>query len=830
MASSHGAWRRPSGLLWLGRALAATGVIAGLSALPALAGTAAAAHAASAAHTAAAGKGRVAAAKPAPLRLAIDSVSPTYATPGRMIVIKGKVKNGTSHAIDGLKLELLASTTPLATSTALTQFAAGAVFVPQNPVNVKLPSLGHLSGAGAKPFVIRLPASDLRLDCFGVYPITVEVGDPTGAVTASDPVPLPFWPSKTTTCSHASRPDPFAISWVWPLIDVPHQGACPGLLGNSLARSLAPGGRLANLLAVGASYSTKAALTWAIDPALLDNAATMAKPHLVGSSAKCQKTSSEPADRDASTWLKNVVHATTGQPVFVTPYADVDLAGLAQYGDNADLRTSFGSGERLAAPVLRRSPTPAPVPAGPNQLSALAWPADGLASAAVLQNLGAMKIGTVILAMPPSPQLTYTPGAVTSMADGVGSTLKVLLADDSLTSLLSSRKTASRQAGTVFDVSQLFLAETAMIVAEAPAMQRPIMVTPPRRWNPGQALATRLLGDTASAPWLRPSTVGELTALPQEHSFRSLVRPHPKPELPGKLLKRVAKLDRRAALLKSIMLNKDDQLSHAVYGIESSAWAGARAEHAQRMLNRTTAFVTSQFAQINVGGQRVVHVTLGGRVGSVTVAIHNSLSYPVKVGLQVKSSNRTVTAKQRRAHEVYIVSAHSSTGLKLSVNATQTGKATLKLSLRAPNGVLLPDPPDKPLIMRISATNLGTVALVIFAAALAVFVVASAAQAIRRGRPGTDQPPPPADEPSGPDAGSDGATPESGPSTEVSSPDEAVSDQALGPEQPDKFDSDHKLDTYQSELSSVGQVQVTADQRSPLAGDRPTDSSATEES
>jgi hypothetical protein len=547
---------------------------------------------------------------------------------------------------------------------------------------------------------------------------------------------MPFWPDKPDTCAKATRPTPFPISWIWPLIDSPHQGPCPGLLDNTLATSLAPGGRLAGLLAAGGAYSAKARLTWAIDPALLDNARTMSQKYPVGDSPSCTGATTHPADTSARAWLAGVTRATTGQPVFVTPYADVDVAGLARYGDKPDLQKAFSIGQQLAAPILHRDRVPATIPAGPAKLSAVAWPAGGHVSPISLGVLGAMKIGTVILAMPPS-QLSYTPGAVTTELDGVGTKVTVLLGDYSLSKLLASGAATSRRAGTIFGVSQLFLAETAMIVAEAPAMQRPMVVTPPRRWNPAGKLAGKLLADTVAAPWLRTSTVGQISARPQAYPS-PLVQPQARGELPGKLLRQLTGLDSSVSLLQSIMLTNDSRLSRTVFGIESSRWAGADPDVAQAMLATTRQFIANQFAGLSVGGQHVINVTLGGRVGSVTVSIRNSLGYAVRVGLKVSSSNNTVTAKQRHA-QLYVVQPHSSTGLKLSVNATQTGKATVKVSLMSRTGILLPNPPDKPLIMRISATNLGTVALVIFAAALAVFVVASAAQALRRGGPGASQ-------------------------------------------------------------------------------------------
>ncbi|HET9898727.1 MAG TPA: DUF6049 family protein [Streptosporangiaceae bacterium] len=817
--------------LW--RAGVAAGVIAGVATVPLLAGSAGTAKAAQ----------TVRAESAAPVQLTVLSISPSYAMPGRTIVIKGRLSNNTNTAMTGLGVRLMSSTAALSSTTGLEQFAAGTSTVPQDQLGTTL-QVSRLRGRHAKTWTIKLRASGLRVTCFGVYPLTVQVTDASGSAVAGDPIPMPFWPDKAHSCPQTARPDRFPISWVWPLVDIPHAGPCPGLLDNSLAPSLAAGGRLSNLLAAGRQYSTSARLTWAIDPALLDNAATMTEPYPAGSSASCQSGSPRPASQDAKNWLTGVVRATRGQPVFVTPYGDVDVAGLAQYGRLTDLRRSFAMGQRLAGQLLSRGRLPAPLPAGAKQLSAVAWPADGIASPAVLEVLGAMKISTVILAMPPPPPgVTYTPGAVTSTVDGVGTKLKVLLADNSLARLLASRMVASRKAGTISGLSQLFMAETAMIVAEKPAMQRPIMVTPPRRWNPSKSLAEDLLTDTVTAPWLRSSTLSQLSAQPEQKVYRSVLRPHPAAELSGRVLKAIARLDNRVALLKSMMIGRHDRLSHAVYSIESSAWAGQHAHHAHVLLDHMRNFVTSQFAGISVGGQHVIHVTLGGRVGSVTISVHNSLDYPVRVGLRVRSSNNTVIARQHPPHQPYIVPAHSSAPIKLSVNATQTGKATLKLSLRAPTGVLLPNPPDKPLLMEISATNLGTVALVICAAALAVFVVASAAQAIRRGRPGpgqSEKAPDPAGPPGTDPAGTD--SPGTGPvraeaartgavetgaveAGAVEAGDRAVftsrgprmPDSPAQPEQPDKFDADR------SELSPVGRGPANQPQAQP--GQRPTEES-----
>ncbi|HUC56691.1 MAG TPA: DUF6049 family protein [Streptosporangiaceae bacterium] len=685
------------------------------------------------------------------LTLTVTSVTPAYATPGQTLILRGRIKNNSANKLSGLSLQLLSSDVPFSNETTLKQFTQG-TYQAGGPVSGVSPlNIRHLGGKQSVGWRLKLPVNDLGLSCFGVYPLTVTASNAASTATGSLPVPLPFWPGKADSCPDLERPAPFRISWVWPLIDTPAQGPCPGLLSNSLAASVAPGGRLADLLAIGSQYSAQAHLTWAIDPALLDNVKTMTTPYDVGTSAGCQGSSSHAADPDARTWLSGVAHATAGQPVFVTPYADVDLAGLAQYSNVPDLHNAFTDGEQLAAPLLGRKPVPVQLPAGPKLLSAVAWPADGLANPALLEILGAMHVGTVILAMPRS-SLDYTPGAVTSVNDGVGTKLKVLLADDSLSGLLGSKAASSRQAGSIFSVSQMFLAETAMIVAEAPAMQRPILVAPPRRWDPTGTLAGDLLGDTVTAPWLRPSTLGELARQPADAGHSRIVQPKAGEELPRGLLRQVTSLDRRVNLIESIMATSDPRLSRAVYGIESSRWVGQGVGQSRALLSRTSRFVSGQFASLSIGGRQAIKVTLGGRNGSVTGSIHNDLSYTIRVGLRIRSSNDTVSAKQKSFHAIYVVQPHSSTPFKLSVNATQTGKATLRLRLTSATGALLP---VEPLTMNISVTNLGTVALVICAAALAIFVSASAAQAIRRGRP--RPPDEPSDEPSdGPSGGQEG--------------------------------------------------------------------------
>ncbi|MHB1820112.1 MAG: DUF6049 family protein, partial [Streptosporangiaceae bacterium] len=393
-----------------------------------------------------------------------------------------------------------------------------------------------------------------------------------------------------------------------------------------------------------------------------------------------------------------------------------------------DLQNSLQDGTKVAAAVLSRTTVASSQGTSSDPAQAIAWPPSGVAYSSLLEYLAAFRFGTLVLAMPPSP-VSYTPGAVTSLLSGTGIRLHVLLADSQISALLGSGTAASHGPGAAFTVSQLYLAETAMILDQAPSIPRPILVTPPRRWNPSAALATSLLADTVSAPWLAPTSLGQLATLPPEHVFGpSLIQAPPPSLLPPSMTRGIDRLDRQVALLESIRVTPDPRLNRAVYGIESSAWSGSAAHGARTMLARTSRYVSDQLAGLSISG--VTQVTLGGQVSNgVPVTIRSTLSYPVRVRLRVQMSNSSVRLAQP---PVITLRPEQIKTLKLTVHADQNGSARLQLQLTSVAGQPLR---GEAYYVTIRATDFGTIVLVIGAAVLALFVIASAARAIRHGRP-----------------------------------------------------------------------------------------------
>src|SRR5215471_16170144 len=718
-------------------AMAAGVVVAALSVAPAAASSAGSA-----------GRGQAAPAQP--MSIAITSISPTYATPKGKVTVSGTVTNTTAAAATGLSVQLWSSSVRLPDRAAMASYlTAPAGAAVDSPLPKSLRELPSVPAHSTRPWSLTLRVSQAGMTTFGVYPLAAQLSQFGAPVVDAARTFLPFWPA----ASQARTVRPVSLAWIWPLIDVPHRAACPALLNDSLAASLAGGGRLNQLLAVGGSaVGRSAGLTWAIDPALLNDAKVMTARYQVGGTVTCGHASTLPASAAARAWLSGVQSVAAQQDFFVTPYADVDVAALSHRGLTSELANAFADGRTEAKAILHGQVQRPPVAPGHDRAGAgatgpIAWPANGVADYGVLESLAASpnRIGTVILdstMMPPAVPTNVTPTAVTTTPDGVYGQMHVLLADNGIGQVLSAPAdslpgiapgTRPSPAAAVFARKQWFLAQTAMIASEAPHTARAVVVAPPSRWDPGAALASSLLDETVHTPWLRPASLSGLVAAPRQ---TGQVRRNGPPkyqvsrsELKAPLLRGVQQLNNQIGLLSSILVPAGPRyLSTAVAAVESSAWRGQPSGRrtARQLLRKVSAFVAVQQHQVRIINGRV---TLGGKSGEVPVSIRNTLGQPVTVRLRVSvpSAGRVVI---RNPKELITVAAGTQKTIKIPVKASEAGSTTLTLWLTNPAGRPLPGSTAQ---VTVEATHFGTMAIVIIGIALAVFVITAIGRAIRRG-------------------------------------------------------------------------------------------------
>jgi len=680
---------------------------------------------ASPAHPAQAGQ---AVAQPGRVSVVIDSMTPQTAGPGATVTLAGTVSNGTGQARAGLDVQLLTSPARFESRDAMDGYVSQGTGASLYQVGDPFVIPASLKPGATVEWHASFQVNTVGMTQFGVYPVTAELGDTAGDVLGQDQTLLPFWPGQQA----AGLARPLDIAWVWPLIDQPHHQVCSALTNNDLTGSLAPGGRLAALLAAGRA-NPGADLTWVIDPALLSDVATMTKPYQVDSGPGCSGWVNEPASKPARTWLSALRGVTSGQPTVILPYANADVSALVHGGLTTDITSAYDMGDSVADSVLHGS-------FGPS----IAIPAGGIADLSVLTNLAtAQHIGTVVLdsnEMPPTDPAVFEDDAVTSVRTGDGLTMTVLLADHVLTGVLAAGDTSSGVVppATQFAVSQRFLAETAMIAAEAPDSDRSIVVAPPEDWSPSAALAGELLSETAGTPWLTPASLGSLAGAPD--SERSIGRRPPPAskdspgELSGSYLSTVDEVGAALGVYKDLLYQASTSyvqgLEEALTATESVAWRGRGAEQGLGLAGKLFSFMSGEESRITIIAAQ--QVPMGGSSGLVPVSIQNGSRHAIQVRLRasvVDVPDRTSQLTVGPFQDLITVQPQQAPTIRLPVNSAPIGPTAIQLSLTTANGKLLP---LEPITLTVESTRYGRAILFLIGAAIGVLVLTSVFRGVRR--------------------------------------------------------------------------------------------------
>ena len=508
------------------------------------------------------------------LSVTINAMNPSYAAPGTTVRLSGTVTNGTRQTQAGLDVRLFTSASHFITRDRMDAYVSRGVASDLIPAGNPFFVSASLRPGTTASWTASFQAGTQGITSFGVYGVTAQLQDLSGNVISADQTLLPFWPGSRV----AGLASPLKISWLWPLIGQPQQKVCTATLAtNDLAGDLGQGGRLSALLDAGASHPG-AQLTWVIDPALLSDVSTMTRRYQVGGQPTCTGAAPQPASAAAANWLATLRKVTPGQPTVLTPYANVDMAALVHQGLTRNLATAYRTGEAVAGSVLHGT-------FGHD----VAWPPGGTADLSLLTNLAAIEhVGTVVLnssQMPPvNADAVFRPDDAVASLRVAGLPVNVLLSDNTLTGVLRAGNTSSGTLAksTEFAVRQRFLAETAMIAAEAPDSRRTIVVAPPGGWSPSEALASDLLGETATTPWLTPTTLTSLSsaadterAVPRHSPPASKASPD---ELSRDYLNAVRVVGARLGVYQSMLYRPaaayTRSLDEALLATQSAAWRG----------------------------------------------------------------------------------------------------------------------------------------------------------------------------------------------------------------------------------------------------------------
>ncbi|WP_165966369.1 DUF6049 family protein, partial [Actinomadura sp. 7K534] len=658
--------------------------------------------------------------KRAQVGVGLTKVSPKTVRDNSKIEISGLAKNRTGEQLAGLTLRLRYSAQPVLSRSQLDQFATGQPSLMPN-VGPQQQLSGAVAPGATQKWTFKTTAGALRLNAPagtpGVYPVGVEVLNSAQQVVGGLTTFLTFMPKQR----HFKQ---VAVSWVWPLVDRMHRTDDQTFFDDRLTQDLAPRGRLGSL--VDAAAATDTPVTWGIDPALLDDAQRMASGdyRVEPFGAKAAKKEKSAA---AAAWLAALKNASKGDPYFTLPYGDPDVVALIRHKMPRDIGVAFAARNTgVATQVLGRA-------ANAN----VAWPAYGAAGPGTLEQLAehALKDGGSFLMSSSQfqpPQTGELPNATTKVPTRAGEQ-NALLFDEKLNKIVSEGSESSYGA---LLTEQRFLAETAMIAAEAPNQQRTVVVAPDRHWNPAPGLAQKLLKYTGDAAWLRDLPLDEIeSASPQARAFNGYPDSFERFEVGDAHLAQIRTLARRAATFRSVMTN-DVNISYerALLRLASVSWR-AMPGRAKQSRNALTHRIESDMSQVRIVTTKNKRVLMGGSSGKLPVLVENTLrNQSVRVRLVATSEN---TAKLQLAQldpEEAVIELRPGERAQRWIPAQAAGNGNFRVRL----DLAIPNSGGRTLgsgeTITVVTTGYGRIALLITGGGLAVLFVGVGVRAIRARR------------------------------------------------------------------------------------------------
>jgi hypothetical protein len=458
----------------------------------------------------------------------------------------------------------------------------------------------------------------------------------------------------------------------------------------------------------------------------------MTRPYFTHGNAVCSERFRERPSQAAANWLTKLGTSVAGRPAFLTPYANVDVAALSHSGLDSNIGTAYRLGATVAGQILPNAFGENSTGTGDGSLLKAAWPADGLADAGVLTSLAAEGgIRTAVLS--DHGLSSGVPGSEDALAktvNGVGNTMSLLLANSRITSLLgtaSSKPTPSSQ----FALTQDFLAQTAMIAAEAPSTQRALVVAPPTDWDPSPAEANALLAIThggADAPWLHPTGMSTLAAAAAKLPSTTHVPPKQVSgaELKDDYLDQLSQVQASVSVFKDLLYKPSaaqlNSLDAALAVTQSSAWRGRGSPGGWLAMTLLGHYVSESEKKVQMIASK--KILLAGQSGETPVSVQNELGQPI----QVQVMAITPPGSQLRVGDfngLLTVQAGKTNTTRIPVRSAMIGTATVQLQLATQNGSPLTWPGTaQPLSVEV--TRFGRSLLLLIGGALGILVLTSA--------------------------------------------------------------------------------------------------------
>ncbi|MGW2772820.1 DUF6049 family protein [Streptomyces olivaceoviridis] len=623
--------------------------------------------------------------------VSLDSLSPSAPTDGDTLTVSGTVTNNGKQAVTDAHVGLRVG--PELTSRSEIDSVARHSDEPQGSSGTDVgdkyeEKFDKLAPGVAEHFTISVPVDKLDLGDDGVYEFDVTLSGQTSAqawdqVLGIQRTFLPWQSSEADTKTKTS--------FLWPLISTVHMTAktgagesqTPEFLDDELAKELAPGGRLAQMVDLGKDLD----VTWVIDPDLLASVDAMAAGNYRLQGADGTST---PGPREhqavAKQWLAALQKAVAGKEVVALPFADPDLASLAHNGTSvtgslSHLKDATDVAAITVKTVLHVTPS-----------TDFAWPVDGAVDPSIMKvatSAGADRVIARSDSLQETGGLPYTPSA----ARPVGGGTTAVVADARLSQAFEGDLT---KAGAATLAVQRFLAQSLALNTQTDK-QRSIVVAPQRMptASQAQAMAAALKAlqggtwsqfqDLSAAAKDKPDP-GATTRIPSASAYPSSLR---RQELPRAAFDQIARTQDKLDNFRVILSDQSRVVTpfgRAINREMSTSWRGLRGE-AVSYRDGVEAWIDDLTEQVKLIDKS--ETKLSGRSATIPVTVQNNLVQPVgHLVLRLTSTMPTrlkIGGKAYDEQPVEVSGGHSQS-VKFTTSANANGRVTVLAQLYTEDG------------------------------------------------------------------------------------------------------------------------------------------------
>jgi hypothetical protein len=646
--------------------------------------------------------------------LTLTAVNPVVAT-GDTVQWRGRLVNRTASPWNDVIVEVRIAASPLLGRFRLQRWidGQGAVTSPVTRVVVPL-----VPAAGSAGWSIRVPTADLGLGlteaATGVYAIDIRPrGLPEGTQVASARSFLTWIP-----VDRVVRPSGVVV--LVPLTWTPARIENNLFLNAALAQDISATGRLTRLLTAVAGRR----VSWVVDPSLLEAVADLADGARIldSSTAEGERATTPAEEQQAAAWLGRAREAFIGADLHALPAGAADVVAMSSGTDPRGVRSAIIRGELRTGELAGRTPS-----------GTVVWAAAGI-NTQILSSVREAGVATIVIpdrALPPAPDVFFTPSGVLGAQQDQGRTdARLVLTDSQLSTAISGAGTADA-----------VVAELSMISMELPQAPRTVVLTLPLLASSFTTLSRTLdmLTDprSARAVLLRtvtdfvPSARGDVPRREPVYPAEDLAD-----VLPDSYLAAVEDVRSRVEVLAGTAARAQDSaevresLLSAVDSGRSILWRTDK-KGRTAFLDATLSNLATYESQVTVIGAD--RITLSGDRGVIPVTLRNELPFAVRITLEVVPTSPLRMILERDPPAVTVAPGER-LGIELRVRVVGSGDVGVQMRPVSLTG----DRVGPPITIQVGTAAYARVATYFVAVAfvlLALLVVRNTVRRVRvRGR------------------------------------------------------------------------------------------------